>query len=402
MKPSETQLRLSESINQIIAAANENNKEVDITSEPAKVLMRKFYDLLQQGFVAKSSEETDAKLLDYIRNFLGSQNEFFISHYVDTYSQGKQIEKKVAGLIILMFQERLLSEFFVKLMGDKDFKTNYSEQAALLDPRFIFWLIEELQRLESQKINLKSKWVEAYVAKRGGNKDRRPKFNFEDTPVPKSQLDKIEKLETLTDVPMTDIVKSYITEQKKLNISDFESATKEKFRSAMRSQSQHKVDLSTPFSSKNSVASTPQKVNQFYNSVLARNMQAASETGSLDESRDMFVSEDEMTVQTITAKYIMPHLLFADKLTAPPADSKAPSLAKSSAQFASGDKCPDCSTELTSSFFGVKLSEKLSLLRAGNDELLQELHLLGKDSCAKAGNQKLRFFVIFCVENRLE
>lgn len=359
MKPVESSDGITAAVSEVAQAVEEAPEGVEATSEAVKILLRKLYDLLQNGFNSKMSEEIDAKVLDFLRGYLASQNEFFISQYVDNYSN-KQVEKKVAAILLLCLSEGLLSGIFVRFMADTHFKSNYGDKALLLDPKVLVRVIDDLQKLEQKRVILKNKWVEAYREKRGAAKDSKPRIHFEATPAAKEKVSKLDRLGEIRGVDLTDSVKAYISDQKRTSAAEFESHTKQQLRKLLMSHVSPNTNDRIPSSAKLSVSSDPQRINQLYDAVLLKNLQAASETSSLEESKETFLNEEVLNSQVIYDRYILPSLHWINKFNPP--QSKI-NLEKTQGTAVSGaQKCPDCGQDLTSGFFGVKSSEKLPFL----------------------------------------
>jgi len=152
-------------------------------------------------------------------------------------------------------------------------------------------------------------------------------------------------------VDLTDSVKAYISDQKRTSAAEFESHTKQKLRKLLMSQISPKTTDKFPLSSKISVSSDPQRINQLYDAVLLKNLQAASETSSLEESKETFLNEEVLNSQVIFDRYILPSLSWIGKFNPPASKSSLEKGAGGS--IPATKKCPDCGQALTSGFFGV-------------------------------------------------
>lgn len=342
--------KLIDSVSLIMKTTIEHQNEIDASSDTIKQFIKLLYDIFHHQPIYRSNEEIDEKLSDFLQIFLDEQNELFIYQYVDSFSQNKQIEKKIAGVLILILQEKILSGLFVAVMGDKIFKTNYNEKAALLNAKFIYKLIEEIQKLEQTKLSLKSKWIENYLSRKIVEKKINKRIDFDImSPISKARTSKLESLEKIKTLDKNDPILAWISDQKHNGVNSLEVEVKRKFKQEHRSKSSNKNGDSN---SGNSEIRLPrdtidiQNVNKMYNTILKYNQPEVSIANSNEGSKETFIKEDGISSQLIYDKFIFPHLSLISKFgldpTTKPINDKL-------------GKCPDCGIEMTSGFLGVNL-----------------------------------------------
>lgn len=348
MKSNELQDKLADCLSELVESAKSIQNEIETNSEQLKQVIRRIYDVFHHNTLSKNDEENDLFIYNFLKDYLNEQNKFFVCQYVENYSQGKQIEKKIAGVLILCFHEKLLSGIFVNILGNRDFKSHYNETAALLNAKFIFWLIEQLQKLEEHKIILKSKWIDNYLSKKMVDSKTRPRVNFElMSPVAKAKASKLENLDIIKSLDKNDPIRAFISDQKQNLVSTLESNTKRKLRNELASTSDKNKGTKITVAVHSNLARETidlHNINEMYNAVIKYTQPEISDVNSFEESKETFLNEEGLSSQFIFGKYVQPYLILAEKFT---------ETVKIESKNFEREKCPSCGVELSTGLLGV-------------------------------------------------